>query len=159
MADLIYLRKLELKDAEVSYKWRNDEIVWRQTGSKPDRYITLEIEMNWLAEALKRKNELRYAICLIKNDQYIGNVQLTDIDKEKKKAQFHIFIGERNYWGKGIGYEATSKFIKMIFEHGDIEHIYLKVKKSNLAALKIYKSVGFNIITSDGENLLMQIDK
>ena len=37
----------------------------------------------------------------------VGSTYLRDIDKKNNKAEFGIFIGEKEYWGKGFGNEAT----------------------------------------------------
>lgn len=34
------------------------------------------------------------------DDVYVGNFYLTDI--KVGKVQYHIFIGNKNYWGKGV---------------------------------------------------------
>ena len=95
-----YLRLLEENDALTSFNWRNDERVWKHTGSRPDRIITQEIETEWIKTILQRDNEKRFAICIESTNKYIGNVQLTGI--EDSKAEFHIFIGDVNFWGKNM---------------------------------------------------------
>ena len=113
MSTEIYLRPLQEKDAERSYLWRNDSDVWKFTGSKPDIYVTPEIEKEWIQKILQRPDEKRFAICLKENDQYIGNVQLTGINDYD--GEFHVFIGEKSYWGKGIGTCATNLLVEHAF--------------------------------------------
>lgn len=125
----------------ISWKWRNDPEVWKLTGSKPDRTITPEIEKAWIQQVLNDDSCRRFAICLEKTDEYIGNVQLTNITDEE--AEFHIFIGAKTYWGKGLGTQATDKLIKYAREQMKLKTIYLFVKPDNLAAIKIYKKAGF----------------
>src|SRR5208337_661875 len=96
----VEIRALKEDDAEVSWRWRNDPVVWELTRSRPDRYITVDIEREWIRSVQARKNERRFAICLPPEEKYIGNTYLTDITKSK--AQLHIFIGERMFWGKGV---------------------------------------------------------
>lgn len=52
MNDEVYIRPLELKDALVSYKWRNNPRIWRLTGSRPNTFVTPEIETEWLKHVL-----------------------------------------------------------------------------------------------------------
>ncbi len=140
----IYIRPLEEKDALVSYKWRNDPDIWKFTGRKPDKCITPEIELMWIREVLNRKNEKRYAICIIDTNEYIGNIQLTSITKTN--AEFHIFIGEKKYWGKKIATNATKQIIKLAFNILKLKEIYLYVNKKNVAAIKSYRNCGFYIV-------------
>ena len=151
----IYLRPLRKEDAAVSFHWRNDAEVWQFTGNRPDREITYDIEKKWIEKKLKIENERRYAICLYSNDKYIGNVQLTNI--KNKTAEFHIFIGDKRYWGKGIGKEATKKIIELGFNVMRLKEIYLEAKRNNIAAVKESKKNGFYVSDSKGTKLLMKI--
>lgn len=137
----IYIRPLEVKDAQVSYAWRNNPVIWKYTGSKPDRYITPEIEAAWLEIVLQRPNEKRFAICLTENDKYVGNIFLTDY--ENNEAQMHIFIGEMDYWGKGRAQEAIELILEYGFDVLQLEVLYSQINHRNLAALTLGKVTGF----------------
>ena len=147
----IYLRPLSERDAHISWRWRNDPEIWMYTGSKPDRTITEEIEHNWIRRVLSEKNTKRYAICLSETGEYIGNVQLTDINNNK--AQLHIFIGEKKYWGKGIATKATAEIIAIAFQKLMLEEVYLLVDNRNTAAVSSYIKNRF-VITSKKHNTL-----
>ncbi|MFT7288475.1 MAG: diamine N-acetyltransferase [Halieaceae bacterium] len=137
----IYLRRLRVDDAFTSWRWRNDRRVWRYTGSKPDREITLEVEAAWLAGVLEDTQSIRYAICLREKDTYIGNVQLTSVTEHT--AEFHIFIGEPEYWNKGIGGKATASLLEIARDELALQQIFLTVDKRNKAAVEIYRKQGF----------------
>ena len=100
---------------------------------------------------LSEKNTKRYAICLSETGEYIGNVQLTDINNNK--AQLHIFIGEKKYWGKGIATKAISKIISISFDEIMLDELYLLVNNHNIAAVTSYIKNGF-LITSEENNIL-----
>ena len=135
----IYIRPLKIKDALISYKWRNNFKIWEYTGSKPDIEITPEIEMTWIKNVINREEQKRFAICISDTGEYIGNVQLININN--KKAEFHIFIGETSFWGKGIGKKATKLMIDHGFEVLGLEEIYLTVNKSNNKAMRFFCSL------------------
>ncbi len=137
----IYIRPLKKEDALTSFRWRNNPDIWKFTGSKPDKIITPEIELNWIQKVLKEKDSKRFAICLKENNKYIGNVQLTNI--RNRTAEFHIFIGEQEFWGKGIGTETTKLLLKYAFEELNLKQIYLYVNPKNIAAIKSYEKCGF----------------
>ncbi len=140
----IYLRELTEKDAQTSYLWRNDPSVWEYTGRKPDRVITVEIELDWIRNVLKRNNEKRFAICISETNQYIGNVQLTAINGYD--AEFHIFIGEKFFWGKGIAQKVTAELTKYAFNELRLQSVYLDVRTSHVAAIKAYEKAGYSEI-------------
>ena len=153
----IHLRDLCIADSEISYVWRNDPAIWEYTGSKPKIYITPAIEKEWLTNALTNTDQKRFAICINDNEQYIGNVQLTEI--QNHKAQFHIFIGEKNFWGKGIASEATRLMVNYGFEYLGLKEIYLYVNRLNVAAIKAYEKCGFLKVETKGTQIKMKIYK
>ena len=153
----IYIRPLQLEDAEVSFCWRNNSKIWEFTEFKPTQQITLEIETEWLRKKLQNKNEYRFAICLRENGQYLGNVQLLEVNN--KRANFHIFIGEPSFWGKGIGNKATALLLEHGFNNLNLDFITLKVHKDNSFALSVYKKMGFQIIEKNGDFMEMALAK
>lgn len=152
----VIIRKITLDDANVSWKWRNDPEVWRLTGREWNNIVTKEIEKEWIEKVLEDENSIRFAICVGENKEYIGNVQLTDINEEK--AVFHIFIGNKNYWGKGIGFCATRLIIKYAKDKLKLNEIYLTVKKDHIAAIKTYNKNGFTIY-SENDNTYEMVCK
>lgn len=149
----VLLRELQEKDAEISWKWRNDPEVWKLTGRKWNNYVTHEIEKEWIRKVKDENDSIRFAICVDEENEYVGNVQLTNI--EGGTAVFHIFIGNKNFWGKGIGKEDT----KLLIEHAkslkELKKISLLVKVDNKAAFKIYENIGFIVQKEDSENISM----
>lgn len=153
----IFIRPLKIKDAFISYNWRNNPKVWELTGSKPDVEVTPEIELEWIDNALKKTNQKRFAICITKTDEYIGNVQLTDITDFN--AEFHIFIGNPKFWNKGIGTKATKALIDYGFEHLKFNQIYLYVNEKNSNAIRAYEKCGFRKEKKIGNQFFMVINK
>ena len=152
MSRLIYLRPLHIDDAQRSYIWRNDPQVWTYTGFKPTQLITEEIEKTWLTNVLKREQDKRYAVCVKETHEYIGNVQLMHI--ENNTAEFELFIGEKRYWGKGIGYEATKQALHVAFHELNLDSVYLYVHLDNIVAIRCYYRAGF-VFSSQEEHIKM----
>ena len=150
---IVSVRPLKKEDALTSYKWRNNPVVWKYTGSRPDRYITPEIEMEWITRVLKNTDEKRYAI--IAENEYVGNVQLLNITKQS--AEFHIFIGDTNFWNKGVATKATMLVIKEA-KKLNLDYITLKVNKSNTAAIKLYNKAGFEFNSQDNDSYTMLLN-
>jgi RimJ/RimL family protein N-acetyltransferase len=152
MADCvdIYIRLLRVEDALISWRWRNNPEIWKYTGSRPDREITREIETEWIIKAIADKTSRRFAICVVGSDKYIGNVQLTNIDMNKLSAEFHIFIGETFFWGKGVATLAMRQIIEYARSLLGLREIRLSVNRENLAAVRIYHNAGF-VFTPDSQ--------
>jgi diamine N-acetyltransferase len=140
----IYIRPLVLEDAQISYLWRNDPQIWVFTKFKPTHYITPEIEAAWLQGNMNKPDQCRFAICVKELDTYIGNIQLLNITD--KSAELHLFIGNKLFWGKGIGYQATALILKYAFFERNIELVHLQVHPANIPAISIYEKAGFEIV-------------
>ncbi len=152
----VYIRPLAVADAAVSYQWRNNPKIWQLTGAKPDRYITQELEEEWIRNVLSRANEKRYAICLAASNQYIGNVFLTGI--KERDAHFHIFLGDRAFWGGNRALEAAILLVTYAFNHLNIENVYAEINKKNSASVALAKRIGCayeNEYFDEGKNMYL----
>ncbi|WP_316820086.1 GNAT family N-acetyltransferase [Pedobacter gandavensis] len=154
----IYLRPLNVEDAKISYQWRNDPKVWVFTEFKPGNPgITMEKETDWLRLKLEKANDKRFAICLNDSGQYIGNVQLIDLNEGQ--AEFHMFIGERDFWGKGIGKAATQLILERAFSEMNLESVFLFAHEDNAAGLSIYHKLGFVPVGKHENQIKMLLTK
>lgn len=154
----IYLRPLNIEDAKISYQWRNDPKVWVYTEFKPHNPgITMEKEMEWLRNKLEKTNDKRFAICLDDTHQYIGNIQLIDV--QDRQGEFHMFIGERGFWGKGIGKTATRLLLDHAFAEMELDSVFLFAHEDNAAGLSIYKKLGFVPVGQNNNQLKMLLTK
>ena len=149
----VKIEPLREEHALISWRWRNDPSVWELTGGRPDRFITPEIETEWIKKAIRNQDQKRYAI--LADSVYVGNVQLTDIKDES--GEFHIFIGDKSYWGKGIAIAATALMLKCAFEEYKLQKVHLWVNKKNYSAIKVYEKCGFRLVGEDDVGLKMEV--
>ncbi|MCE5348302.1 MAG: GNAT family N-acetyltransferase [Bacteroidales bacterium] len=136
----VLIRPLRIEDSDISYIWRNDPEIWRYTGSSPDCLITKEIEREWVRKVLNEQDSYRFAITV--DDQYVGNIQVTDVI-EGTKGQYHIFIGVKSFWAKGIASQATAQIIRFAKEKLKLQELYLSVNPNHSIAIKLYEKNGF----------------
>lgn len=140
----VRIRPLEEHDAYTSVNWRNDPKIWKLTGSRPDRTITLEDELNWIRKVTSDEKDRRFAI--IADQAYVGNIYLTGI--KDGEAEYHIFIGEKSYWGKGVATLASRAIIEYARHDLGLKRLELSVNENNAAAIKLYEKLGFKAIES-----------
>lgn len=151
----VRIRPLEIEDAYTSVKWRNDPDVFRYTGNVYDHVITLDSEIEWIKRVIA--NPVDYRCAIIAEGVYVGNIYLTDI--REGKANYHIFIGDKRFWGKGVAKEASMLIIQHGFETLQLHEINLKVKKQNTRAYSLYKRLGFKEYAADDVWSSMRIKK
>lgn len=138
MAD-VYLRLLKVEDAMVSYKWRNDEDLWKYTGSRPTVTVTPEIESEWARKVIADPTRANFAICL-KDDRYIGNAYL--IHMRDGIGELGIFIGDRSCHGRGYGVQALQELMRRARQEFGVRAILINVDEKNIPALKTYEKCG-----------------
>lgn len=88
-------------------------------------------------------NDFSEYYCLVDQEQLIGYVAIHHIFDEVSINQVFIDDKVRN---KGLGTELLEFVLNQLSARGVI-NVFLEVRESNLAALKIYEKVKFDIIT------------
>lgn len=151
----VSIRPLKIEDAYTSVKWRNDPEVFKYTGNVYDHEITLANELAWIKKVTQAKDEYRCAILV--DNKYVGNIYLTNI--HDGVATYHIFLGEKNIWGKGIAKQASLLILKYAFESLHLSLVELHVRIKNERAIELYKRVGFTEISRSEEWVHMIISK
>lgn len=149
----VIIRPLQEDDAYTSVKWRNDPDVFRFTGNTYSNEITINSELNWIRKVINNSDDYRCAI--LAGDVYVGNIYLTNI--EHGKAEYHIFLGNKEFWGKGVAYKASLLILEYGFVKLKLNSISLRVNKDNLSAYHLYKKIGFVDISDDGSWIDMEI--
>lgn len=142
MGRRVYLRALESDDYKTSVLWRNDDSVTSLLGGGK-YYVSGEMERLWVQDVINSAKDVRLAVCTVDNDEYIGNVYLTDIDYVNRKAKSHILIGNRNYWNKGYGTEAMSLLLDYAFKHRNLRRIEALVLEDNIGSCHMLEKLGY----------------
>lgn len=74
--------------------------------------------------------------------KHIGNLSLQRINNIYRSAEYAITIGDKNYWGQGIGYEAS----KLLFHHGfnklNLHRIWTGTAATNTGMRKLAEKLG-----------------
>ena len=127
--------------------WLNDEELKKLTMA-PD--FTRKNQSQWF-KSLKKKND--YLIWGIKvNNIPVGVCGLKNITQYK--AEYWGYIGEKNYWGKGIGEIMMNMIIDKAKELG-LKKLYLKVLTNNYRAIRLYEKFNFNVTDKEQNILIM----
>ena len=142
---LVYLRPLGREDLSGRYSgWLNDPEVmcYMESGIFPSTAEDLE---KFFGEVTGSRNQVILAVVDKKSHQHIGNVKLGPIDWVHRRAHFGILIGEKEFWGKGAGAEATRLIVEYAFGRLNLNRVDLGVYAEHEAAVRCYEGVGFKI--------------
>jgi RimJ/RimL family protein N-acetyltransferase len=143
VGERVYLRPVELADAESLTSWIND---WRVAQTLQFRWpMSVHQEEDFLSTLYTSKTDMVLALCLKKDDRMIGAAGLHQIDPIHRRAVLGIFIGEVAEWGQGYGTEATRLMIDVAFGRLNLRRLELDVHSFNPAAKRIYEKLGFQV--------------
>ncbi|HOJ77302.1 MAG TPA: GNAT family N-acetyltransferase [Bacillota bacterium] len=136
----IRLRPLTVKDLCKMVNWNCDsEVQYYVDCNLPDNLIELE---RWYSENVPDRNYQIYGIETV-DGKLIGDLELDHICWSKREAELRIRIGEKSYWGKGLGTEALNLFLEFVFEKKRLKRVYLRVYHFNERAIRCYLKNGF----------------
>lgn len=136
------LRELNKEDIVVINSWRADKNLIDNLGA-PFRYINEEVDFKWFENYMANRNSTIRCSILDENNQIVGLVSLTNIDRFNQTAIFHIMIGNPLNRSKGAGRHATQEMLKHAFLDMNLNRIELSVLEDNTKALSLYEKVGF----------------
>lgn len=144
-----YLSPMTPEDAEKYTHWLNDQSVVEFLVMAPF-VISLESEKAFLS---KLSQEHNYAIVDLDSNETIGSVGLVEVNHINQTAEIGIFIGNKDFWGKGFGREALSLLLDYAFMKLNLHNIMLRVYAFNQRAIDCYQSIGFREIGKIREGL------
>ena len=124
---------------EKTYLWMQDKTL--RSSFLLKKIITRENHKLWFNSIKEDSSQFIKAINF--NGLHCGNCGLKNIDKQNRKAELWIYIGDNNFHGKGIAQEAVLKLVKLAINELLIHKIYLHVADSNERAIHLYKKCGF----------------
>lgn len=142
---MIRLKALSRKDVFPFYNWINDDEVIKYSLSLFDKINTEKEIENWFTELIKDKKSVNLGIFLSSTNELIGYAGICDISETNKSGEYFIFIGKKEFWGKGIATEVTKKILKVGFSDYNLHRIMLTVSEPNIGGSKAYEKAGFKL--------------
>src|SRR5262245_3576042 len=114
IAKRLYLRPVIKEDLPLITLWINDpEITWFLNTVYPQ---TLQDEEDLFESQRKKKStDLVFALVLRETHEMIGIMGLHSIDQVHRLGTTGSFIGRKDLWGKGYGYEAKMLLLDYAF--------------------------------------------
>lgn len=141
----IRLREYRKEDIEQALCFINDPDLKRLLPPGIPYLNTLEDERKWVEGLSASKDNYDFAIETLLDKKYIGGCGINNIDWKNSVAVVGIFIGDKDYWGKGYGTDAMKVLQKFIFEQMNIHKVKLHVFSYNERAIKSYEKCGFKV--------------
>ncbi|MGH3921453.1 MAG: GNAT family N-acetyltransferase [Pseudonocardiaceae bacterium] len=138
LGELVTLRLMEPSDAEALWRWNHDPDVMRWMD---DGYAQpLAQVKKWMEERPRNAyGDVLFGIEVRTDTQLIGLVRLRDAESETGCAELDIYLGEKQYWGRGYATDAMRAICRYGFEKMRLHKIALRVVTEH----HVYQKVGF----------------
>jgi aminoglycoside 6'-N-acetyltransferase len=142
------VRKLSNKDADYLVQWLSNPLVLQYYDGR-DRPKNIEMVREIF---FQEDSEMR---CIVEYDsKAIGYIQFYELDDEGKGKYGYTnlkekiygtdqFIGEVNYWNKGIGKLLVSSMVNYLITELDVSKIVMDPQTWNVRAIACYEKCGF----------------
>lgn len=149
--DGIAFRKINDYDTEMVLSWRNSDHVRKNFIHKD--IITPAEHLNWLHTIVYTGKAIQFVVydtdSLNGKDIPFASVYFRDVDKENGSAEYGVFIGVKEYLGKGYGQKIARLMTEYGFNTLGFKKIKLRVYTDNTSAVKCYSKVGFKRVETE----------
>ncbi|MCL4394913.1 MAG: GNAT family N-acetyltransferase [Chloroflexi bacterium] len=124
-------------------EWMNDWEVRRFLNPAAALPLSLEDETKWFEEGRRAEGSYLFAILTLAENKLIGSCGLHKVDLKNRSGVFGIFIGDKAYWSKGYGTDATLALLGFAFGELGLHRVELEVNDFNPRAVRAYEKAGF----------------
>jgi len=120
--------------------WLNDPIVVKFSKQREEQH-TYQTSLKFLNSYIKSQNDIFLAIYLKNENTYIGTMTINFSD-EYKEAELRILIGEKKYWGKGLGKDSWGVMLNSLLAIPGLNKVFAGAVESNAAMIEIMHDSG-----------------
>lgn len=139
----VCLRPIARRDINAAYLgWLHDKDVTKYLEVRFNRPDMKEL-VDFYKKITKSKTNKMFSIIAKGTGERIGNIKLGGINYDHKYADLGIMIGNKHYWGQGLGREACELLLKYAFQALKLEKVVLGVYGDHKAAIRAYAKIGF----------------
>jgi len=134
-----------------TYEWLQDYEICSLIDANP---VSLEVQRNWYDELPNKPDYyIKGIMCDSKPIGVVGIKHIFD-----NTGEYWGYIGEKEYWGQGIGKLMITEMIKDAKDIFGLSMLTLKVLGNNSRALGLYKRMGFIEVKKNAKSILMRLE-
>lgn len=146
----IHVREYDRIMLEKSWEWLNDPEI-KQLTLTPE--MKKESQDEWFQNLRNRKDY--FIVGVWRNDEPIGVVGIKNI--VSSDGELFGYIGEKKYWGKGIGADMMKITIDKARDLG-LTSVYSVIGTDNINSQRLHRRFGFKMEKKlDGGRIIMRL--
>ncbi|RYY20915.1 MAG: N-acetyltransferase [Cytophagaceae bacterium] len=142
---MIQLLPLHEDQAPIFHRWLSDPEVIAYSLTLFQKLKTVAQVADWLARTLQDQRSLNLGIYLAETQELIGYAGITNISRINQSGEYFILLGEKRYWGQGIGTTVTRQVVTRGFQDLGLNRVMLTVSVPNEGGVKAYLKAGFQL--------------
>ncbi len=141
----VVIRPIEKEELSLIQKWYNDdEVMYWASGSKPDMMVSMSyLEEVWYDE-IYSDFSTRMMI-ETETGVPIGIIGYRNLNLQERRCRLSVFIGEKEYWGKGYGANAVKAFTRFLINRWNLNRVEADTWDGNVRAVKCYEKCGYKV--------------
>jgi len=142
--ELLRLRPFVEAEVGLLFQWYSDPDVrhWSYFTEDPPGLATLEAHQE--RYAMIRDDPSQFLWCIeTRGGHPIGDLGLQEIQPLQRRVDLAVSIGEKSYWGQGLGTEAVRLALRFVFDEWGFRRVCLVVDRDNARAIRAYEKCGF----------------
>ncbi len=145
--ELVNLRAITETDIKPCVEYLNNPDIILNLDDDAPMPVSYEHEKEWFTENIKNKDIYKgfHLAIETKDGRFLGSCGANDIDAKNRIATVGLFIGDKDYLGKGYGTEAMKLLLSFTFNELNINKVKLHVFEFNKRAIKSYEKCGFKV--------------
>jgi len=141
------VRKLEKKDNYLLARWLSNPSVLEFYEGRDNPF-----DLDKVNKVFYDSEDDEFKCIVEFNGNEIGYIQFYLLDDETKKEYGYFdeniygtdqFIGEVEYWNRGIGTLLVTSMVKFLIEHKKADRVVMDPQIRNARAIKCYQKCGF----------------
>ena len=136
------LREMRAEDVLRQHEFNQDIELYGLDSSFP-RPSSLEQAQAAYEDSVKNADEDSAWFAIEADGKYIGNCCLMGLNRPHGILELGIVIGDRQYWGRGYGRDATKLLLRYGFHYLGARRIVLTTHARNERAIRCYRACGF----------------
>lgn len=141
---MVFLRKIDICDIDMVYKWRNTASIVNMGTLK--KKVSYEEHVEWFTRSVSDPNKLIFIIEIYNNPA--GQIRFEKINYTQCIVSIYLI---EEYIGHGYGCEALNNGIRQAFNRWPIEDVVARVRIENISAAKAFRKCGFKEILLKSE--------
>ena len=140
----LVLRPILRSDLEKLNKWKNDEEIFMFLGGGFNPQ-SIDQQALWIDKLINIDDKNKRFIIEV-DSEAIGLIGLYNIHNIYQNCEIGMYIGEKDFQGKGYAKGAYDLIEKYAFEYLNMRKIKLFAVDDNSKALKFWRKLGFKIV-------------